>query len=190
MRYSRSVVSPYDNRPGRPSVLATARRTVDLINVLAQADQEPRAVAAVLRAHGEAEPVDVSDDDVALMRDAAMSLREVFAAEHVDTAAERLNRLLKEGTGPVRLTSHGGTTPWHPHLDSHDDAALGEWFLASSCMTLLVLVWDHQTPPGGLCAASGCGNVYLAFGRGPARRYCSRQCATRERVAAHRRARS
>ena len=171
MRYSRSVVSPYDNRPGRPSVLATARRTVDLINVLAQADQEPRAVAAVLRAHGEAEPVDVSDDDVALMRDAAMSLREVFAAEHVDAAAERLNRLLKEGTGPVRLTSHGGTTPWHPHLDSHDDAALGEWFLASSCMTLLVLVWDHQTPPGarGTAGAMTRGAVALptGAGRGP-----------------------
>jgi predicted RNA-binding Zn ribbon-like protein len=121
------------------------------------------------------------------MRAAALLLREVFAAEDVDAAAAALNRLLAEQTGPLRLTSHGGGAPWHPHLDSHDDAPWDEWFLTSSCLALTVLLWDHQRPPGGLCASPACRNVYITSGPGPARRYCSRRCATRERVAAHRR---
>lgn len=184
------------------SVLANARRTAALINALSgTGDQEPQpkaadveaadveAVAEVLREYGESEPVELAPDDVVRMRAAALLLREVFAAEDVDTAAAALNRLLAEQTGPLRLTSHGGSTPWHPHLDSHDDAPWDEWFLTSSCLALAVLLWDHQRPPGGLCASPACRNVYLTSGPGPARRYCSRRCATRERVAAHRRGR-
>ncbi|WP_309235278.1 CGNR zinc finger domain-containing protein [Streptomyces sp. TRM64462] len=44
--------------------------------------------------------------------------------------------------------------------------------------------------PGGVCGASGCGRVYLALGSGVPQRYCSRRCATRVRVAAHRRAKA
>ncbi|MGW5764750.1 CGNR zinc finger domain-containing protein, partial [Streptomyces tendae] len=49
------------------------------------------------------------------------------------------------------------------------------------------LVWDRQRPPGRTCASGSCRNVFIAQGSGPERRYCSRRCATRERVAAHRR---
>ncbi|MGG7613608.1 CGNR zinc finger domain-containing protein, partial [Streptomyces sp. ZG43] len=83
-----------------------------------------------------------------------------------------------------------GTAPWHPHLDSDDEAAWGEWLLASSCMALAVLLWDRQLPPGAVCASASCQDVFLTQGGGPTRRYCSRRCATRERVAAHRRARA
>ncbi|MFC7303736.1 CGNR zinc finger domain-containing protein [Streptomyces monticola] len=177
-------------------VPAMARRTVALLNALAQeAGSEhppsPSAVAEVLREHGEPGPVELSAHDVEEMSAAAVSLREVFTADDVDLAASRLNRLLARSTGRLRLTSHAGTTPWHPHLDSADDAPWGEWFLASSCLALAVLIWDGRRPPGGHCASPGCPHVYLAHGSGPTtRRYCSRRCATRERVAAHRRARA
>ncbi|MFI6276900.1 CGNR zinc finger domain-containing protein [Streptomyces sp. NPDC050988] len=184
-----------DDWSTRHSVLANARRTAALINALSgTGDREPQpeaadveAVAEVLREYGESEPIELATDDVVRMRAGALLLREVFAAEDVDTAAGALNRLLAEQTGPLRLASHGGSTPWHPHLDSHDDAPWDEWFLTSSCLALAVLLWDHQRPPGGLCASPACRNVYIASGPGPARRYCSRRCATRERVAAHRR---
>ena len=146
---------------------ATARRTADLINVL-RTGPEPGAVAEVLRAH-------------------AVPLREVFAAADADHAAAALNGLLGRTAGRLRLSSHHGRTPWHPHLDGDDDAPWAEWFLASSCLALTVLIWDAQRPPGGVCASPSCGNVYLSQGSGPPRRYCSRRCATRERVAAHRR---
>lgn len=190
MRYIRRMASTPDDWSTRHSVLATARRAAALVNALVVEHPGTREVASVLRDFGEAEPIDLTPDDVAGMREAAGLLREVFAAEHADTAAGALDRLLRERTGRLRLTSHGGTGPWHPHLDHDDEAPWEEWFLASSCMALTVLLWDSQRPPGGVCSSPGCRNVFLARGGGPDRRYCSRRCATRERVAAHRRSRS
>ncbi|GAA2776127.1 CGNR zinc finger domain-containing protein [Streptomyces rameus] len=190
MRYIPQVSSTIDDWSTRHSVLSTARRTAALINALACDRPGPADVADVLRAYGEEDPVNLTDRDVAEMRTAAALLREVFAAEHADDAATTLNRLLRERTGPIRLSSHSGSTPWHPHLDHDDDAPWGEWLLASSCMALTVLVWDRQRPPGRICASPRCQNVFITQGSGPERRYCSRRCATRERVAAHRRSHS
>ncbi|WP_340373794.1 CGNR zinc finger domain-containing protein [Streptomyces sp. SS7] len=190
MRYIPQMLSDSGDWSTRHSVLTTARRTAALINVLADDHPDPAGVADVLRAYGETEPIDLTPRDVAGMRAAATLLRQVFAAEHADGAAATLNRLLQEHTGPLRLTSHGGSTPWHPHLDQDDNAPWDEWLLASSCMALAVLVWDRQRPPGRICASPRCHNVFITQGSGPERLYCSRRCATRERVAAHRRSRS
>ncbi|MER5492828.1 CGNR zinc finger domain-containing protein [Streptomyces sp. NPDC002490] len=190
MRYIRRVSSNSADWSTRHSVLTTARRTAALINALADERPAPAEVAGVLRAYGETDPVDLSRHDIAAMRSAAALLRHVFAAEHTGDAAAALNGLLREHTGPLRLTAHGDSTPWHPHLDRDDDAPWAEWFLASSCMALTVLVWDRQRPPGGICASASCWNVFITQGSGPERRYCSRRCATRERVAAHRRTRA
>ncbi|WP_119289209.1 CGNR zinc finger domain-containing protein [Streptomyces sp. YIM 130001] len=167
-----------------------ARRTVALLNALSPEEPQPETVAAVLCEYGEPAPVRLSTADVADLRLAAEELRAVFEATDVDLAASRLNRLLARGTGALRLSSHHGESPWHPHLDSDDEAPWGEWLLASSCLALTVLVWDRQEPPGGVCASPVCRHVFITRGSGPDRRYCSRRCATRERVAAHRRNRA
>lgn len=172
---------------GRHSPTDNARRTASLVNVLSTDDSTPEQVAQVLRVHGEPEPLTLSAADIAGMRDAATLLREIFAADDIDHAASRLNDLLARHTTPLRLTTHSGTAPWHPHLDSDDDAPMAEWFLASSCMALATLLWNSQRPPGGLCASPACQNVYITLGSGLNQRFCSRRCATRERVAAHRR---
>ncbi|MFI6587846.1 CGNR zinc finger domain-containing protein [Embleya sp. NPDC050493] len=205
MRYIRGVPPTNDDRSTRHSVQAVARRTVALVNALTGDDPaaaratatdrvpatpSPAALADLLRAHGEPDPIDLSPADVTDLRAAAVLLRDVFAAEDVATAAAALNRLLRRGRGALRLTSHDGRSPWHPHLDSDDDAPWGEWFLASSCLALTILVWDRQRPPGGVCASGTCHHVFTNEGSGPPRRYCSRRCATRERVAAHRRTRA
>ncbi|MFE1550858.1 CGNR zinc finger domain-containing protein [Streptomyces sp. NPDC058718] len=187
MRYIPRVSSDPDDWSTRHSVLTTARRTAALLNALVDEGADPGAVADVLRAYGENDPVDLTVHDVSELRTAAALLREVFAAEDADAAAAVLNRLLRDHTGPLRLTSHGGDSPWHPHVDTVDDAPWAEWLLASSCMALAVLVWDRQRPPGRICASPSCENVFISPGSGPERRYCSRRCATRERVAAHRR---
>lgn len=176
----------------RHSVLANARRAAALVNTLTGGGDPatPGAVVAVLREYGEPDPLDLAVHDVDEMRAAAFLLREVFGAEDVDRAAGVLNRLLLEGAGPLRLTSHGGGTPWHPHVDCDDDGPWGEWLLGSSCLALAVLVWEYQRPPGAVCASVSCENVFVTQGRGPERHYCSLRCATRERVAAHRRGRS
>ncbi|MFD0337284.1 CGNR zinc finger domain-containing protein [Streptomyces sp. NPDC127117] len=190
MRYIAHVSPNIDDWSTRHSVLAMARRTADLINALDADRPDPSEVAVVLRAYGEADDTELTACDVDGMRAAAVLLREVLAAETADGAAGHLNRLLAEHTGPFRLTSHGGSSPWHPHLDQDDDAPWDEWLLASSCMALAVLVWEHQRPPGRICSSRSCRNVFITQGSGPERRYCSRRCATRERVSAHRRSHS
>ncbi|MDF2711096.1 MAG: hypothetical protein K0R62_6748 [Nonomuraea muscovyensis] len=179
------------------STRAMAERAVDLCVALLYEEPSAESVARVLRAHGEragagADPPgggaaeDVGARDVAAMREAAGRLVEVLAAPGVDAAAALLNRILADTARPPRLTSHGGTSTWHLHVDAHDDVPWAEWFLASSAMALAVLLADHQRVPGGLCASAGCRRPYLDLGGGSPRRYCSTRCATRERVAAHR----
>ena len=102
------------------------------------------------------------------------------------TAADRINALLAGRAHPPRLTTHGGESGWHLHVDSGDDAPWAEWFLTSSCLALAVLLAERQAPPAGLCGSSSCGKPFVNVGRGAARRYCSATCGTRERVAAHR----
>ncbi|TNC23953.1 CGNR zinc finger domain-containing protein [Amycolatopsis alkalitolerans] len=163
-----------------------AHRAADLVNLLAPGPPPVEAVVEVLRAYGEPEPIELTEGDVREMREAALVLREIFAARDVDQAAESLNAALAEYACPPRLTTHGGTFAWHLHADSSDDTPWGEWLLTSSCLALAFLLTERQAPPGGLCAAPGCGRSFVDTGRGSPRRYCSPRCATRERVAAHR----
>ena len=177
------------------SVHDAAQRAADLLAILLPpagnacqpgSSAERAAVIAVLRAHGEPEPVTISGDDLADLRQAALRLREVFAAADAGTAAERINALLGAHARPPRLTTHGGGSGWHLHVDGSDDAPWAEWFLTSSCLALAVLLAERQAPPGGFCASPSCGRPFVNVGRGAARRYCSATCGTRERVARHR----
>jgi CGNR zinc finger len=148
-------------------------------------DERERLIA-VLRAHGEPGIIEISEADLAALRQAALDVRAVFAAADVATAADRINELLSGRAHPPRLTSHGGESGWHLHVDSRDDAPWAEWFLTSSCLALAVLLAERQAPPAGLCGSPSCGKPFVNVGRGAARRYCSATCGTRERVAAHR----
>ena len=175
------------------SVHDAAQRAADLLAVLLPGPERPVGRAAlieVLREYGEPEPIEVSAADLAELRQAALLLREVFAAADTGTAAERINGLLAGRAHPPRLTSHGGESGWHLHVDGDDGAPWAEWFLTSSCLALAVLLAERQAPPGGLCASPSCGQPFVNVGRGAARRYCSHRCGTRERVARHRASRA
>jgi CGNR zinc finger protein len=177
-----------------------ARRAADMLAILLPGEgsgsgqarpapvpeAERAALVAVLRAYGEPEPVEISGADLDGLRQAAIPLGEVFAAGDAATAAGRINALLTGRARPPRLTTHGGTSGWHLHVDGSDDAPWAEWFLASSCLALAVLLAERQAPPGGFCASPSCGRPFVNTGRGAARRFCSPACGTRERVARHR----
>jgi predicted RNA-binding Zn ribbon-like protein len=151
-------------------------------------DERTRLIA-VLRAHGEPGPIEISEADLAQLRPAALDLREVFTAASAAQAADRINALLARYAHPPRLTDHGGESGWHLHVDSSDDAPWAEWFLTSSCLALAVLLTERRASPAGLCESDSCGKPFVNVGRGTRRRYCSPACGTRERVAAHREAR-
>jgi predicted RNA-binding Zn ribbon-like protein len=158
-----------------------------MLAVLLADDAEQRDhVVDVLRAHGEPEPIEVSDADLADLRAAARELLGVFTAADTAEAADRINLLLARHARPPRLTTHHGDADWHLHVDSDDDAPWGEWFITSSCLALAILLAERGAPPAGLCASPSCRRPFVNTGRGTPRRYCSPTCATRERVAAHR----
>ena len=177
------------------SVHDAAQRAADILAVLLPragnrlapgSPGERGAVIEVLEAHGEPSPVEISPADIEELRRAALELREVFTAGDVATAADRTNGLLAGRAHPPRLTTHGGVSGWHLHVDSSDDAPWGEWLLTSSALALAVLLAERQAPPAGICASPTCGRPFVNVGRGSARRYCSAACGTRQRVAAHR----
>jgi predicted RNA-binding Zn ribbon-like protein len=177
------------------SVHDAAQRAADILAVLLpragnrlapDSPGERDAVIEVLEAHGEPSPVEISPADLEGLRRAALELREVFTAGDVAAAADRINGLLAERAHPPRLTTHGGASGWHLHVDSSDDAPWGEWLLTSSALALAVLLAERQARPAGICASPTCGRPFVNVGRGSARRYCSAACGTRERVAAHR----
>jgi hypothetical protein len=177
------------------SVHDAAQRAADILAVLLPragnrlapgSPGERDAVIEVLEAHGEPSPVEISPADLEGLRRAALELREVFTAGDIATAADRINGLLGGRAHPPRLTTHGGASGWHLHVDGSDDAPWGEWLLTSSALALAVLLAERQAPPAGICASPTCGRPFVNVGRGSARRYCSAACGTRQRVAAHR----
>ncbi|MFD8981752.1 CGNR zinc finger domain-containing protein [Streptomyces sp. NPDC059564] len=180
-----------DGRDGRG--FSAARRLIEFAEAVRVDPGLPRdALAELLARHGE-HPADLAPDsfgeaDAAELRAAAARMALVLAETDEDRAAGALNGLLEEcGTRP-RLTRHDGH-PWHLHVDRGDGADWGDWFLASGALVLAQLLTEYGRIAWGACAAPGCGRLFLGTGPGSARRYCSSACATRTRVAAHRRRR-
>ncbi|NUR91674.1 MAG: CGNR zinc finger domain-containing protein, partial [Nonomuraea sp.] len=115
-----------------------ALRAVELCAELLSPAPTAESVARVLRAHGETDAVTARD--VTALREAAVRLAEVLAAPSPGQAAELLNRILAGSAGPPRLTSHGGVSGWHLHVDSSDEAPWAEWFLTSSALAFATLL--------------------------------------------------
>ncbi len=168
-----------------------AERMIDLANAVRAAPELPReALVALLVRHGESAD-DLtegafSERDADELRGAAARIAGLLAETDTDRAAHALNEVMAACGARPRLSRHGGH-PWHLHVDRGDDAGWGDWFLASSAVALAQILTEYGRVPWGECAASGCTTLYLGTGPGSARRYCSTACATRERVAAHRR---
>ncbi|MFD0689387.1 CGNR zinc finger domain-containing protein [Actinomadura fibrosa] len=168
-----------------------AERLVALANAVRADPALPReALAALLVRHGEA-PADVAagaftEDDAAALRAAVARLTAVLTETDPDRAALAVNDLLVGCGARPRLSRHDGHA-WHLHVDRGDDASWAEWLTASSALALAQIISESGGPAWGECAASGCARLFLGTGPGSARRFCSPACATRERVAAHRR---
>lgn len=170
-----------------------AQRLIDIASaVRTDPDLSRTALAELLARHGEG-PDDLteaafSDTGAQELKDAATGMCEILAETDLDRAALMLNSLLAEHAAAPRLTRHDGHT-WHLHTDHGDDAGWGNWFLASSALALAQILSEHGRITWGACQASNCRNFYLGTGPGSPRRYCSTTCASRARVAAHRRRR-
>lgn len=173
------------------SALFGAQRAADLTFVLQNKDQLDHAhlvrkINQTLKDYDE-HTSEVAIADLEPLQSVSSQLYEVFLAKDVDMAAKLLNQMLAMHASVPRLTMHAGT-PWHIHVDSNDHAPWAEWFASSSALALAVLLAEKQRNPGGVCASKPCGRPFIDTGKGGGRLYCSPRCATRERVAMHRKA--
>ncbi|WP_435853180.1 CGNR zinc finger domain-containing protein [Streptomyces smyrnaeus] len=179
-------------RPGRGHLPSGAAggRLIDLANAVREDPALPRdAMAALLARHGETERElrGLTGGEAAALRRAVAQLTErVLTETDTDRAAEALNALLERCAARPRLSRHGGH-PWHLHVDRSDDASWADWFTASAALALARLLSERGGVAWGECAAPGCRRLFLGAGPGAPQRYCSRACATRSRVAEHRR---
>ncbi len=171
------------------SATHAAKRAADVLFVLQnKAQLDPQALSdqlnKVLEGYGEQSKVAAAD--LVDLKAASDKLYAVFTAQDVGVIAALLNAILSEYAAIPRLSAHN-TSAWHLHVDSNDHAPWAEWFAASSALALALLLADKQRSPGGICAATTCERPFIDLGKGGGRNYCSPRCATRERVAAHRR---
>ncbi|MBW1637517.1 CGNR zinc finger domain-containing protein [Microbacterium resistens] len=163
---------------------------VALVNTAANArhgDQleRPEQLRDFLLSHNEPEPVSIDARDLADARAARSEFAAVFVADNEILLAERLNAMLTQYTAPPRLVLLPNQ-PLHVHID-RPDSSWGEWLAASGAMALSLLIAEQGPGILGTCSASDCGHALLRFGPGPPRRFCEERCASRTRVAAHRR---
>lgn len=171
------------------SAVFAARRAADLTFVLQNNDQLDarvvlQKVQQTLANYDEPTPK-VTIADLVPMQGISAQLYAIFAAKNTDAAAKLLNAMLARHASAPRLTGHAGT-PWHIHVDGDDHAPWAEWFAASSALAIAMLLAEKQRNPGGICASRPCGRPFIDSGKGGGRLYCSPRCATRERVATHR----
>lgn len=162
--------------------------TVDLVNTAASGRDDlrtPSELSAFLLAHGESEPVVVDAADVAAIRELRSKLRVVFETADGAEAAGVVNELLALHATRPYLTDHDGTA-WHLHV-AGPEASWPEWLAARTALALALVIADGGLSRLRRCAASGCDVVLLDTSRNHTRRFCSPTCATRTRVAAHRR---
>ncbi|MGH8794372.1 MAG: CGNR zinc finger domain-containing protein [Stackebrandtia sp.] len=117
----------------------------------------------------------------------ARRLRVVFdsvAGRDVDSAAEALNRLLRDTDSRPHLARHDGE-PWHIHFHGAGGGYADNW--AAGCATALaVVVGSELYDRLGTCTAQQCDRVYVDTSRNGARRFCSTSCQNRVKTAAFR----
>ncbi len=130
---------------------------------------------------------DVTPDEAAELREAALALREVFdavAAERLDDAAALVNALLLSTGARPWLDRHDGE-PWHLHFHGAQDTLSAGW--AAGCATgLAVVLGSDLVGRLGVCTADRCDRVYVDTSKNGTRRFCSTTCQNRIKAAAFR----
>lgn len=119
------------------------------------------------------------------LAEATAELRTIYAEHDPARVAASLNAALRAHGAPTELAQlpdgRWATRPAIPIESSAADfvrslaaAALAQWFA------------ERGRGAWGLCAAPGCERAFIDEGRRAPQRFCSPNCATRTRVAAHR----
>jgi predicted RNA-binding Zn ribbon-like protein len=144
------------------------------------------AVAQALTAIGHP-PKAVPVDDARRLKQLAGRMRLIFeaaAADDLDTAATEINALLVDTNARPQL-DRGRDRPWSLHFHGPDEQLANGW--AAGCAAGLALaVGSDLAGRLGVCAAPQCDRVFVDLSKNGQRRFCSPQCQSRVKAAAHR----
>lgn len=144
------------------------------------------ATADALSADGRPRP-EVQPSDAEHLAAVAARMRVVFEAAHageIDRAATEVNALLLDTHARPQLDG-GGDKGWSLHFHAADDTLAHGW--AAGCAAGLALALGSDLAGRlGVCAAPQCDRVFVDTSRNTKRRFCSPQCQSRVKAAAHR----
>ncbi len=146
---------------------------------------EAQAVADSLVAIGYPQPF-VKVEDARRLAVLAGRMRIVFEAAQtgdLDRAADEINALLLDTNARPQLDRR--EKGWSLHFHGPDDGLVNGW--AAGCAAGLALaVGSDLAGRLGVCAAPQCDRVFVDVSRNGQRRFCSPQCQSRVKAAAHR----
>ncbi|GAA1575291.1 hypothetical protein GCM10009789_30890 [Kribbella sancticallisti] len=142
------------------------------------------AAADALGGDGRRRP-EVSASEAKQLAAVAVRMRVVFEAAHAgdaDRAATEINALLLETNARPQLDRTDG---WNLHFHGADDSLANGW--AAGCAAgLAMAVGSDLAGRLGVCAAPACDRVFVDASRNSKKRFCSPQCQSRVKAAAHR----
>lgn len=145
-----------------------------------------QATADALGDDGRPRPI-VSASDAKYLTAVAGRMRIVFEATHggdTDRAAEEVNALLLDTNARPQL-DRTGAPGWNLHFHGADDS-LGNGWAAGCAAGLAMALGSDLAGRLGVCSAPACDRVFVDASRNSARRFCSPQCQSRVKAAAHR----
>jgi predicted RNA-binding Zn ribbon-like protein len=148
-------------------------------------DGKAAAVAEALSADGRPRP-NVSAQDAEVLIAVAVRMREVFEAVHaddMDRAAKGVNALLIDTEARPQLDKAGDQ--WNLHFHGPDDTLARGW-AAGWAAGLAIAMGSDLAGRLGVCAAPSCDRVFVDESKNSKRRFCSPQCQSRVKAAAHR----
>lgn len=143
------------------------------------------ATAAALGADGRPQPL-VTAADARELAAVAERMRPVFEAVHAGElarAAEDVNALLADTDARPRLDPSGAGFSLHFH---GPDQSLAKGWAAGCAAGLALALGSNLAGRLGVCAAPHCDRVFVDTSRNGQRRFCSPQCQSRVKAAAHR----
>jgi predicted RNA-binding Zn ribbon-like protein len=112
-------------------------------------------------------------------------VRSIFEAGTPEATATQLNEILHISQFDPHM-AYSAEQGWHLHPAS-DQTPSWRWLAAACGLGLTYLVMDHGADRLGVCAAPGCGRVFLDQSRPGNKRFCSLRCANRTHANAFRR---
>ncbi|MFE4836443.1 CGNR zinc finger domain-containing protein [Arthrobacter sp. NPDC056691] len=159
------------------------RLAESLVNMLADGPWGSAALQDLLTTHMFRSPrITPANQDE--MREWAVRLRTVFAAEDQADRCAAVNALLAEGVRRVFLTTHDDMLP-HLHFADAGET-LAERVRAVTAGGLAIFMTEAAGERLGVCAWRDCSRVFADTSRGGNRTYCSARCGNADAVRRYR----